>query len=253
MKFFLGTHDPSWLARTDVPLFISRRRLANRRALPRARGAWALDSGGFTELSLHGRWTIEPERYADEVRRYASEIGNLQFAAVMDWMCEPAIRVKTGLTVEEHQRRTIENFLRLRELAPEIRWAPVLQGWVMGDYIAHVAQYARVGVDLRVLPVVGLGSVCRRQATMRIGHLLRWLHEDGIKLHAFGVKIGGLLSSAACLASSDSMAWSLNARRSPRRPGCTHASCQNCLAYALEWRADLLDRLGAEERAAQSA
>lgn len=49
-QFWLGTHKTGWLERTDVPLFISRRRLVERVTLPRARGPWALDSGGFTEL-----------------------------------------------------------------------------------------------------------------------------------------------------------------------------------------------------------
>lgn len=254
MDFYLGTHDPSWLARTDVPLFISRRRLHHRRTLPRARGPWALDSGGFSELSLHGRWTVEPEQYADEVRRYAEEIGNLQFAAVMDWMCEPTIRLKTGLTTEEHQRRTIESYLTLTKIAPELPWAPVVQGHTLGDYMQHVTDYRAAGVDLAALPVVGVGSICRRQATTRASTVLRWLHDEGLgQLHGFGFKVQGLANSSTWLRSADSMAWSLNARRNPRRPGCTHASCQNCLTYALEWRADLLERLGAEERAARSA
>lgn len=67
--FFLGTHHPNWLRKTDVPLFVSRRRLAGRTRLPRARGVWALDSGGFQELNLHGRWTVTPAHYVAEVRR----------------------------------------------------------------------------------------------------------------------------------------------------------------------------------------
>jgi O-acetyl-ADP-ribose deacetylase (regulator of RNase III) len=31
---------------------------------------WALDSGGFTELSLHGRWKATPAAYVAAVRRY---------------------------------------------------------------------------------------------------------------------------------------------------------------------------------------
>jgi len=69
---------------SDVPLFLSRRWLAGRKSLPRARGPWALDSGGFTELSTYGRWTLTPVDYAAEVRRYAGEIGNLAWAAAMD-------------------------------------------------------------------------------------------------------------------------------------------------------------------------
>ncbi len=36
MKFWLGTHEVSWLGRTDVPLFISRRRLARQKTWARA-------------------------------------------------------------------------------------------------------------------------------------------------------------------------------------------------------------------------
>jgi hypothetical protein len=31
----------------------------------------------------------------------------------MDWMCEPQILAGTGLSVAEHQRLTLENFLHL--------------------------------------------------------------------------------------------------------------------------------------------
>ncbi|MGY6651435.1 deazapurine DNA modification protein DpdA family protein [Amycolatopsis sp. TRM77291] len=47
MRFFLGTHQPAWLARDlRVPLLVSHQRLAGRRTLPRALGQRALDSGG---------------------------------------------------------------------------------------------------------------------------------------------------------------------------------------------------------------
>ncbi len=65
MRFYLGTHHASWLGRTDVPLFVSRRRLAGIRRLPRALGPWALDSGGFTELSMFGRWRTTAAQYVD--------------------------------------------------------------------------------------------------------------------------------------------------------------------------------------------
>lgn len=111
--FYLGTHQPSWLAELDVPLFVSHRRLANRRRLPRARVGWALDSGGFTELSMYGQWRTSPEEYVAAVRRHDAEVGKLSWAAPQDWMCEPFILAKTGRTVADHQARTIDNFKRL--------------------------------------------------------------------------------------------------------------------------------------------
>jgi hypothetical protein len=162
VKFYLGTHMPQWLKKLDVPLFVSHRRLAGRRTLPRARAGWALDSGGFTELSMYGRWHTEARDYVAAVRRYAEEIGNLEWAAPMDWMVEPAMLAKTGLSVRDHQRRTVENFLHLRELAPDLPFIPVLQGWTIEDYLRCVDRYAAAGIDLTSYPTVGLGSVCRR-------------------------------------------------------------------------------------------
>jgi hypothetical protein len=249
MRFYLGVHKPAWVAATDVPLFLSYRRLAGLRRLPRARGPYAIDSGGFSELSMNARWTFSAARYADDVRRFAAEIGPPDFVAVQDYMCEAAILAKTGLTVEEHQKRTIASYLELRELAPEIPWAPVLQGWTWGDYEDHVASYERAGVDLRALPIVGVGSICRRQQTTRAAILLRSLASEGLRVHAFGMKVQGLAAVADCITSADSMAWSYGARRqrrdgSARLTNCPHASCANCLDYALVWRALLLERLG---------
>jgi hypothetical protein len=110
VNFWLGTHEVSWLGRTDVPLFVSRRRLARQKKWARALGPWALDSGGFTELSMNRRWSITLGQYAAEVERWRDEIGNLAWCAPMDWMCEPSIIRGTGLTVREHQARTIDNF-----------------------------------------------------------------------------------------------------------------------------------------------
>lgn len=243
LTFFLGTHHASWLARTDVPLFISRRALEQRRSLPRARGTWALDSAGFTELSLHGRWTLSANAYARLVERAATEIGGLAWAAIQDWMCEEAILKRTGRTVAQHQRATIDSWLTLKSIAPHLPWAPVLQGWTRGDYLDHLDAWARTGVDLTTLPVVGVGTVCRRQHTLRASLLLSELASLGLRLHAFGFKTAGLLSSHEWLVSSDSLAWSLNARRNPPHPDCDHVRCSNCLRFALDWRERLLDRL----------
>ncbi|MDQ0845087.1 hypothetical protein QFZ68_004767 [Streptomyces sp. V1I6] len=238
MRFYLGTHHPHWLARFDAPMFVSHRRLTGRRTLPAARGPWALDSGGFTELSMHGRWTINPEQYTTAVRRYRDEIGHLAWAAPQDWMCEPWITAKTGLSVTEHQRRTVTNYLTLREIAPDLPFAPVLQGWSMADYEQCAQLYTAEGIDLTTAPVVGLGSVCRRQHTASAEAIITRLHQHGIKnLHGFGFKTLGLHKVGHLLASADSLAWSYAARRKPPMPGCTtHINCANCHRYALAWR-----------------
>lgn len=246
-KFYLGTHQPDWLKKTTVPLFISRRRLARYKRAPKARGRWALDSGGFSELSLYGRWATSPEQYADEVQGWQTDVGRMDWAAVQDWMCEPQIRKQTGLGVEEHQRRTIQSYHQLVALAPHVPWTPVLQGWEPRDYEAHLAMYDTEGVDLRTLPLVGLGSICRRQGTDEIIGLIRTLRQAGLRLHGFGVKKQGLAKAQADLSSADSLAWSYAARRQPTReigePTCRdrHANCANCLLFALKWRRKLIE------------
>jgi hypothetical protein len=123
--------------------------LAQYRTLPKARCRWALDSGAFSELSQYGRWTVTLEQYVQEVRRYRDEIGKLEWAAPQDWMCEPYIIAKTGLSVVEHQRRTVENYLILKRLAPDLPFIPVVQGWKVADYLRCIAMYQQAGVDLR--------------------------------------------------------------------------------------------------------
>jgi len=133
--FFLGTHQPGWLARLDVPLFVSHRTLRSRRTLPCAHARWALDSGGFTELSLYGGWQTTPAAYTEAVARYAAEVGQLAWASPQDWMCEPVMLQRTGRTVADHQARTVENYCTLRQLAPGLPFIPVVQGWRLGDYL----------------------------------------------------------------------------------------------------------------------
>jgi hypothetical protein len=267
MKFMLGTHEPSWLADPrfqHVPLFVSARRLRRYRRLPRAVTSWALDSGGFTELRLNGRWTITAAAYAREVRRWRDEIGSLLWAAPMDWMCErdvlgdfSIVRLLrgdgpggTGLTLAEHQRRTVASVCELRALAPDVRWIPVLQGWTLGEYLDCAELYERAGIDLRSERLVGVGTMCRRQHTLGAQIILSHLATHcGLRLHAFGLKTQGLEGCGRMLASADSLAWSEHAKHCPPLPGhdCPgpgrrrgHEHCQNCAEFALRWRARLL-------------
>ena len=244
--FYLGTHMANWLwsPAADFPLFVSHRRLAKLRTLRSATRGWALDSGGFTELSSYGGWQTSPADYAVAVARYDREIGQLEWAAPQDWMCEPWITAKTGLTVGEHQARTVENFLALTSLWPQYSdedapFMPVLQGWALADYERCASRYAAAGVRLEEYPVVGLGSVCRRQNTGEIGAIVATF-TPWLALHGFGVKTGGLVAYGARLTSADSMAWSLDGRRSAPLPGHRHKNCANCLSYASLWRARLL-------------
>lgn len=235
VRFYLGTHEVHWLGLTDVPLFISHRRLMKRKSLPRALGPWALDSGGFTELGMYGRWVTTGGEYVAAVRRYRDEIGNLEWAAPQDWMCEPMMLAKTGLDVDTHQRYTVNSVIQLRSLAPDLPFIPVLQGWTLEDYLRCVELYRTRGIELRDEPVVGIGSVCRRQAEDEIEEIVGTLAGMGLRLHGFGVKTRGF-RYARFLVSSDSMAWSMDARRASPMPGHSHKNCANCIDWAMRWR-----------------
>jgi hypothetical protein len=152
-------------------------------------------------------------------------------------MCEPWITAKTGRTVAEHQQRTVDNLVQLRSLAPDLPIIPVVQGQTPDDYRRCADRYTRAGIDLSAEPLVGVGSVCRRQDTADAGRILTALHGHGVtRLHGFGVKILGLRRYAHLLTSADSMAWSIAARRQPPLPDCHgHANCANCPRYAYRW------------------
>lgn len=243
MLFYLGTHMVCWLGSVEYPLFVSHRRLFKRHSFPRAIGHWALDSGGFSELSMYGRWETTPKQYAAKVAQYAAEIGNLDWASIQDWMCEPFILDKTGLSVVEHQRRTIQNYQQLMDINPDISWTPVIQGFSRDEYIHHLEMYDDAGIDLREFPVVGIGSICRRQHTDEAESIIRELSGLGLSLHGFGFKIMGLQKSYHHLVSADSMAWSFAARYDEPINGHSHKNCSNCQEYALRWRNKVLQSI----------
>ncbi|AXC35783.1 queuine tRNA-ribosyltransferase [Mycobacterium phage Beezoo] len=246
---YLGTHEPSWLRTAGVPLFVSHRRLSRlRTTLPQAAAPWALDSGGFSELSMFGGWRTTPEAYVAAVVRYDEQIGRLDWAAPQDWMCEPDMIAKTGLSVVEHQERTVRNYVRLRELwadasEAECPFMPVLQGYATEDYLRCMDMYGEAGVDLGAIELVGVGSVCRRQHTGEIRGVFEAIlaTDPGLPVHGFGVKSLGLREYGHLLATADSMAWSFNARKNAPLPGCTHGSCSSCMRWALRWRRRIVE------------
>jgi len=242
MKFYLGTHRPYWLDKVNVPLMVSRRTLAGRKTLPKAIQPWVLDSGGFTELNLFGGWSVPAAVYAAELRRLHDEVGQLEWAAGQDWMCEPWILTKTGKTVDEHIALTVGNYIDLKTWAPELPFIPTLQGWSLADYLRCFDAYEDAGVNLADQPTVGLGSVCRRQNTDEIGTIVRTFARRGLKLHGFGCKAGAIRRYGEHLHSADSMAWSFNGRKVRPCPMTGVSSCNNCVHFALDWRERLLSQ-----------
>lgn len=221
--FFVGMHHPNDAGR--VPLAcVSANALRSRKSRFSAPvGGWMLDSGAFTILNKYGFYPTSPNEYATEAERWRLLVPGLRIVVAQDYMCEPFVLAKTGLTVAEHQRLTIERYDSLL-----VAWVlvgdasvpimPVIQGWTPDDYVTHLRAY---GTRLAFGAWVGVGSVCKRQgdpaAIYAVLVAIKNERSD-LRLHGFGVKITALKEARirALLYSADSMAWSFSARMQGR-------------------------------------
>jgi hypothetical protein len=218
MKFYVGLHQPSDAKHFSLA-FVSVNRVRGRKKAIGA-GAWIMDSGAFTEIATHGRYRSSVEEYAAEINRWADD-PTLVAAVAQDYMCEPFILAKTGLTVKDHQRLTIERYDALVALVdPRVYVMPVLQGYAIEDYLRHIEMY---GDRLKPGAYVGVGSICKRNTDIeQIEDILTAIKivRPDLLLHGFGLKTTALSSFVVqeLLESADSMAWSFAARRGGRNP-----------------------------------
>lgn len=216
MRFFVGMHVPSDAHKVDAA-FVSINRIRNRKSAFLV-GDWIMDSGAFTQLDRFGGYDDPPSVYAAEIRRWAGN-GNLLAAVSQDYMCEPFMLAKTGLTVADHQRLTIERYDAITACdTGGIYVMPVLQGYAPADYVRHIRQY---GDRLKPGMWVGVGSVCKRNGDpSAIEDVLIAIKRErpDLRLHLFGVKETALKSKAIrdMAFTADSMSWSFSARKQGR-------------------------------------
>jgi GNAT superfamily N-acetyltransferase len=224
MQFFVGLHQP-----VDAQHFdrccISVNRVRGRKK-PVECDEVLVDSGSFKELELFGAYRHSVDEYADELYRlHTAGVVRIAAAVAQDYMCEAFMLARTGLTIADHQRLTIERYdalqtalcNRFRVNHPEqlpFPVMPVLQGYAPADYARHVEAY---GDRLKPGMWVGVGSVCKRngdpEAIVDVGCAILAVRPD-LRLHGFGVKRTALLHPGvrAMFATADSMAWSFAAR-----------------------------------------
>lgn len=240
-RFFCGLHKPHAAEHFDGA-FISVNTLRNRRG-PFPAGDWIMDSGAFTEISTHGRYRHGVEEYAAQIVRWKSN-GNLLAAVAQDYMCEPFIVEKTGLSVREHQCLTIERYDALLAQDTGVYIIPVLQGYEPSEYVEHVRMY---GERLKPGAWVGVGSVCKRnirpESIIAVLEAIKAERPD-LLLHGFGIKKTALAHPTvrAMLHTADSMAWSFNARKNGRN--------QNDYREALRWMSNIIGCRGTSGAAA---
>jgi len=209
--FFVGLHQPHDAAHFPRAC-ISINRLRGRKK-PVECSEVLVDSGAFTELKIHGHYRHGVDQYAAELRRlHLAGVVRISAAVAQDYMCETFMLERTGLTIAEHQRLTIERYdalvLALADLPFPV--LPVLQGYAPTDYACHLEAY---GDRLKPGMWVGVGSVCKRNGDPeRIVEVLWEIHRlrPDLRLHGFGVKRTALLNAGVrdMLDTADSMAWS---------------------------------------------
>lgn len=215
MRFYVGLHIPTHAGRFRRCI-VSVNRLLRRRSDFPVR-TWIMDSGAFTSITQHGEHRLSVEEYAALIYRW-SECGHLLAAVSQDYMCEPFALERTGLSVGDHQRLTVERYVALRRRVQSTWVMPVLQGWTPKDYARHVRMYDRL---LRPTAWVGVGSVCKRNTDVGgVAAVLDAIHavRPDLRLHGFGLKVTALADARIRdrLHSADSMAWSWSARRQGR-------------------------------------
>jgi hypothetical protein len=216
VQFYVGMFHPAecWPFRR---VMVSINRIRDRKSGFKVND-WIMDSGAFTTLDkAPHRYRKEPEQYAEEINRWSSN-GNLVAAVSQDYMCEPFILEKTGMTVEAHQELTINRYLKIRDNASSYVM-PVIQGWRPEQYVRHIKMY---GTELKFGTWAGVGSICKRTRVEAIEDVLLAVHSarPDLRLHAFGVKKNALASPTVRRiledGTADSMAWSDAARSDGR-------------------------------------
>lgn len=217
MRFFVGLHHPQH-GRHFERACISVRALLRRRK-PVECDEVLVDSGAFSELVMYGKYRFSVSEYRAELRRlHGAGVVKIAAAVAQDYMCEPFMLAKTGLTVADHQRLTIERYDELVSEWVPCPIMPVLQGYTPRDYQAHIEAY---GDRLTPGMWVGVGSVCKRNTSpeqvLAVLEAIKAVRPD-LRLHGFGLKRTALecFGVFRLLESADSMAWSFAARHEGR-------------------------------------
>ena len=226
-EFFTGT-DRFWRAH-EVDAMISANALIRvkdgkivYRKDPILADRWMLDSGAFSQIDKWGEFILSPEEYV-RLACHFQWCGKLACIVTQDYMCEPDVIRKLqdrGIraSVRIHQRKTVERYIRILELADKYKLRvpvmPVLQGWEVEDYKQHLQMYdtallkrfetkyeRRFGSLIRDGDVwLGIGSTCKRnknpEVVAEILDTLEWsFRTRRPKIHLFGFKQTGLKNS----------------------------------------------------------
>jgi len=166
-----------------------------------------LDSGGFSFFLRSGDYEFYPLQYV----RLAKKL-NAKYVAVLDYPCEPqnipkrAEYLKTNI---QRIERTIENAIKLMDLAPDLPWVFVLQGYNPQEYLYSIDRAKEQGL---LTDVVGIGTLCARKSINEARQIITMIKKElprRVKLHGFGIDLRFIRDSAIfhALYSVDTGAW----------------------------------------------
>lgn len=160
-----------------------------------------LDSGGFSFLLRSGDYEFYPAQYIRLAKRIKAN-----YVAVMDYPCEQ------GANNYERIERTIENAIKLMDLAGDLNWVMVIQGYTPEEYLYSVDRIKEQGL---LTPIMAIGSLVVRKKIEDVRKIISLVRENlprRIKLHGFGVDLRFIrdLVIFKALYSTDTAAWKWN-------------------------------------------
>lgn len=209
-----------------------------------------IDSGGFTAAKRWGKYPWSVGQYADFIGEVSRDVV-LDFAAIMDYACEPSVNREVYRSNKERIKATIRNETECMRVAPDLPWLPVLQGDNQTERAFDIAIRRRIGM----LPAgyAGIGSVCGRGRAGAVETILFYRDQlPGIKFHCFGMHIQALDNDFCfdAVKSWDSYGWNWGKGQKDkdrpkeylRIPGETHSQLCKRLG-SLYWQNTIAPRL----------
>jgi DNA-directed RNA polymerase subunit RPC12/RpoP len=179
---------------------------------------YAADSGGFIASKIWGEYKYSLAQYVDWLTAWKP--GPPQWAAMMDYCCEPELQVKT----RERQDRTTANAYQAWQQYKDAAfiWTPTIQGLEPADYQRHASELAPLIAEMQQYYSersqaaafrVGIGTLCKRANSMEIRAIVAAIRAvlPDIGLHLWGIKLAAIRAldiEAMGIVSSDSAAWS---------------------------------------------
>lgn len=185
--------------------FWKRPRFRGKPRMPKTTQNLFLDSGGYQAFTRFSGYPFNVEQYARYVERVKPT-----FVATMDYPCEKELTLLDSR--KDRVKETVNNAVELVDLEATMGFdaevVPVIQGYLIEDYMHCISLYNEVGLCLEH---VAVGSLCKRKNSKEIRDILLAIRYSlpNSKIHAFGLTLSALkdLAIVQSINSFDTQAW----------------------------------------------